>query len=291
MSRPLRCAEAAQRRGDPCFASAPPAHQWLLLERPGGWGRHILTDAGLEPAVAATLGRWAEQAGSRVLLIRRPAGRDVEHRRWCWADARPGAEQLRWGTYESDAEILDVLRHPAAAGQPSAEPVYLICAHGKHDVCCALRGRLLAAVLATTHPMRTWECSHLGGDRFAANLVLLPHGLYYGQVPPPAADEIVDAYERGRLALPWLRGRSSLPAPVQAAQHFVRTATADADIDSYPPLGCEPTGPDEWTVRLAEADGRPRTVVVRARMQATSEPLTCAATGPGRFRLFDLVDG
>ena len=291
MSQPFRCSEAALRRGDPCYASAPPAQQWLLLERPGRWGRHILTDAGLESRVAAGLGRWAEQTGSRVLLIRRPGGRDTEHRRWCWADARPGAEQLRWGTYDADAEVLDVLRHPAAAGRASAEPVYLVCAHGKHDVCCALRGRLVAAGLATTHPLRTWECSHVGGDRFAANLVILPHGLYYGRVPPTAASEIVAAHEHGRLALTWLRGRSSLPAPVQAAQHFVRTAGGETGLNSYPPLCCESTGPDEWTVRLAAADGRARTVVVRARMQVTPEPLTCAATGPGRFRLFELVDG
>ncbi|HEX2297934.1 MAG TPA: hypothetical protein VHH34_05355 [Pseudonocardiaceae bacterium] len=37
--------------------------------------------------------------------------------------------------------------------------------------------------------------------------------------------------------------------------------------------------------------GRPVTIVVRARIQPTDEPLTCAATGPGRFRVFELVDG
>lgn len=287
-----RCAQAAQWRGDPRYASAPPAQQWLLLEHPGPWGRHILTDAGLDSDLARALGGWAQQAGSRVLLIRRPGSRQAHRpRRWCWADARPGSEQLRWGHYGEQAELLDVLRHLPAAGTPSAEPVHLVCAHGKHDVCCAMRGRPVAAALAGRYPARTWECSHVGGDRFAANLVLLPHGLYYGQVSPADAVEIVEEYERGRLVLPLLRGRSSLPAPVQAAQHFVRSATGEQEIASYPPVSCEATGADEWTVRLAGPDGRPVTVVVRARMQTTGEPLTCAATGPGRFRAFELVDG
>lgn len=287
-----RCSETARRRGDPCFASAPPAQQWLLLEHPGPWGRHILTDAGLDRDVARALGGWAQQAGSRVLLIRRPGSRQPQRaRHWCWADARPGREQLRWGTYTDDGDVLGVLRTPEALGQPSAEPVYLVCAHGKHDVCCAMRGRPVAAALAAPYPGRTWECSHVGGDRFAANLVLLPYGLYYGQVSPTDATEIVEAHEHGRLVLPWLRGHSSLPAPVQAAQHFVRSATGETGIACYPSLSCEPTGPDEWTVRLAGSDGRPVTVVVRARMHDTDEPLTCAATGPGQFRVFELADG
>ena len=37
----------------------------------------------------------------------------------------------------------------------------------------------------------TWEVSHIGGDRFAANLLVLPEGLYYGRVvagrPPRAS--------------------------------------------------------------------------------------------------------
>ncbi|HEU0087159.1 MAG TPA: sucrase ferredoxin [Pseudonocardiaceae bacterium] len=288
-----RCSEAAQQRGDPGYASAPPAQQWLLLEHPGPWGRHILTGSGLEAEVARALARWAGRAGSRVLLIRRPepARRAGPRRRWCWADSRPGREQLRWGSLTDNAEVLDVLRDPPVAGECSDQPVYLVCTHGKHDVCCALRGRPVAAALAAEHPQRTWECSHVGGDRFAANLVLLPHGLYHGHVSAAAASEIVRGYDQRRLSVEWLRGRSALPAPVQAAQHFLRTATGETGVDSYPPVCCEPTGPDQWTVRLAAEPAGFVTVVVRARMQPTADPLTCTATHPGAVRLFELVSG
>ena len=59
-------------------------------------------------------------------------------------------------------------------------------------------------------PADVWECSHLGGDRFAANVLVLPHGFYYGQVPGDGA-ELVAAHERGEVALPWLRGRAGSP--------------------------------------------------------------------------------
>ena len=70
-----------------------------------------------------------------------------------------------------------------------------VCTHGRHDACCAERGRPVAAALAAAHPEQTWEVSHIGGDRFAANVLVLPDGLYYGRVsaadaprwPPPTS--------------------------------------------------------------------------------------------------------
>lgn len=292
MSEPLRCADAARQRADAPYASAPLAQQWLLLEHPGPWGRHILTGSGLDSRVVAALSRWARQTIGRVLLIRRPGSdyRIRPGRRWFWVDSRPGADQVRHGTFDDAAEIIEVLRDPAV-GQACDEAVYLVCTHGKHDVCCALRGRPVAAALASEYPQRTWECSHVGGDRFAANLVLLPHGFYYGHVPPESATELVRAYDKGLLGLRWLRGRSSLPAPVQAAQHFARAACGEAGVDSYPPLSCADSGSDRWTVRLAAPTDQQLTVVVQARARITPQPLTCAMTGSGWSRVFDLVNG
>ena len=45
-------------------------------------------------------------------------------------------------------------------------------------------GELLMAALATDHGGRTWECTHLGGHRFAGNMVCLPDGVVYGRVTP-----------------------------------------------------------------------------------------------------------
>lgn len=293
-SAPWRCSEAAERRADTRYGTAPPAERWLLVEHPGPWGRHILTDAGLDRAVARELGRWAQRTAGRVVLIRRPTVRRGDSstgpRRWFLADSRLGREEIRAGQFDGEADLLDVLRDPAP-GTPTAEPVYLVCTHGRHDVCCAVRGRAVAGAFAAEYPQRVWECSHVGGDRFAANVVLLPHGLYHGHVPPASACELARAYDLGRLSLRWLRGRSALPAPIQAAQHYVRTATGERGVASYPPLTCENSGPDEWTVELARPQTRqPVTVVVRARMRAVDEPLTCSAAGPGRVRVFELVD-
>jgi len=286
-----RCAAAADAVGDPLEATAPPAERWILVEHTGPWGRRALSDSGIDPTAARALVRWAETSAGRVTLIRRPdSGRDPGARR-CWylVDSRPGHESVCGGSFTGERELLDVVAG-SAPDEALAEPIYLVCTHGKHDACCAVRGRPVAAALAAQYPGRTWECSHLGGDRFAANLVVLPHGFYYGQVTPNAAVELARCHDRGRVEPRWLRGRSSLPAAVQAAQHHARLRTGDHRTGSFLPQGVEAAGRGQCLVRLSGPDGAGLSVRLRERTVLTGRPLTCSAPGPGSFRTFDLVE-
>ena len=124
---------------------------------------------------------------------------------------------------DDEAELTElVLSDPAWT--PVAEPIYLVCTHGKHDPCCALRGRPVAYALAEAlAPGRVWECSHVGGDRFAGNMVSLPSGLYLGRVEPEEVSAVAELIDAGRVPVHYLRGRSSLSTPAQAAQHFAHT--------------------------------------------------------------------
>jgi hypothetical protein len=278
-----RCAPAAQRRGDPPAASAAPGNRWLLIEDQGPWSEHAFQRS----ATLRLLARRAAALGGRAALIRRPGGRvprPGEHpppRRWALVDARPGHEQVWWSTYTDQAELLRVPLDPPPV-PPSGEPVYLVCTQGRHDACCAIRGRPVAAALARRHPDRTWECSHVGGCRFSANLVLLPHGLVYAHVTPDTAAELVADYAAGRVRPANLRGRSALPGPVQAAQHEARRQTGELAVDAFRPLSSESAGPDSWLVRLAFAGGE-LSVLVRCEW-AAPQLLTCRATAPDRTR-------
>src|SRR5262249_19242917 len=94
----------------------------------------------------------------------------------------------------------------------------LVCTNGKRDQCCAINGRPVAEAIATTG-WDTWECSHLGGHRFAATILLLPTGDMFGRLDPTSALEVMRQFEAGQLVLPHHRGRAGQPAPVQAALH------------------------------------------------------------------------
>jgi hypothetical protein len=223
------------------------------------------------------------------MLIRRPGRTTARPRgRWAYVDSRPGCEQVRWGEFAGETELLD-LPLDGSAGVPSADPVYLVCTHGRHDTCCAMRGRPVAAALAELRPDQTWECSHVGGDRFAANLVALPHGLYYAHVSPHTVGRFVRAYEEGRLEEPWLRGRSAHPAPVQAAQHHARLALGEDRIDALPVLSTEQRDQHTWRVTFGYPRG-PVTVTVRAERAKEAVRLTCTSPQEETTRVFGLVD-
>ena len=132
-----------------------------------------------------------------------------------------------------------------------------------------------------------WECSHLGGDRFAANVLVLPHGFYYGQVPGDGA-ELVAAHEKGQVALPWLRGRAGLPPAGQAAQQHARVRLGLPGIDDLPVTDIRTlTRPgaeiERWTVTMAGPDGDV-VATVESRPSDTAVHLTCRATHPAHSR-------
>ncbi len=283
-----RCAPASERRGDPLLATAAPAERFVLVEQPGAWGRNALRDSRIAAPILARLLARCHAADARLLLVRRAHRDPTSARAYAVADVRPGREAIAWGSFEHDVELgeLDPTRFPAA---PSARPVFLVCTHGRRDPCCATRGWPVAVALTAVFPEQSWQCSHVGGDRFAANVVALPHGVYYGRMTPGVAAAVAQRHVEGRLTLPLFRGRSCFPPPVQAAQHFARLELAVEEIDALQPVRTEQVAADETVVTLAHGEGSVR-VVLRER---ESEPMprpTCGATIPSRMREWDLVE-
>jgi len=278
-----RCSFVAEAAGDAREGTAPPADRWFLVEHPGPWGRVALAQSGVDPRAVTAIGAWAAAQRGRVLLVRRPGRRvrDGAPRRWFRIDSRPGHEEIRTGTFADEAELVGAVD---AAGELSTGPLHLVCAHGRHDTCCAVRGRPLAAALP---PDSTWQSSHLGGCRFAPAVVLLPHGYVLGGMSAADAPGVVRAFRDGRLDPRWVRGRSSLSPAVQVAQHHARAATGALGVDALRPVGTKAAGDGGWHVELADPDC---TVVLRERVVDTGRPLTCAATAPGHMRTFDLLD-
>ena len=175
----------------------------------------------------------------------------------------------------ADLDLAALREGPPAGLEPHPGPVLAVCTHGRHDACCAERGRPVALALAASrHTDATWECSHIGGDRFAGNLLVLPRGHYYGRVDPASAIEVADAVADGRLALDHLRGRSDVAMPVQAAEIDVRRRLGLTGLDDVRPTSAR-TEADLTTVSL-EAAGSPVRVRVR-RLLGDPGRLTCGA--------------
>jgi hypothetical protein len=285
------CSDRSLERNDPLAGTGGFGERWFLVEIDGSWGPHAFLNSRLEPELARSLVRRIEGAGMRPLAIRR-ANRRADARRaqsewrWCIVDTRPGLESARWGSVSDPAHLLNVPLD-GSAGTASDDPVICVCTHARHDQCCAVKGRPVATALAETFPEETWECSHLGGDRFAATMIVFPAGLYYGRATVDDAPGIIGLYREGRVDPRTFRGRSSSPNVVQAAEAVARGETGDDAIAAFAHRSTE-TEAGGWRVTFDHGAGE---VVVRLGA-STSAPLltTCEATVALPVRGFTLVD-
>jgi hypothetical protein len=164
----------------------------------------------------------------------------------------------------------------ATAGAEVEHPLFLVCTHGKHDRCCAVYGRpLYDSVRELVDDEWVWQSSHIGGDRFAGNVVVLPDGAYYGRVDAGEASQVVEAALDGRVHLPHYRGRSCHAFPAQAAERAVREETGllgvfDVSVRSVA------QSEQGWLVTVAAAEGEFEVDVSREEGEPTH--LTCSTS-------------
>jgi Sucrase/ferredoxin-like len=239
-SSALRCSVAARLRGDPMVGTAPPQTRVLLVHQPGAWGPRGLTESRCDPDVARRIDAAAASGGMRLQAIRRPGKHEPGIPAGGYevgiADTTSSPARITWWRVDDLAEIAGELE----AGWPrlapvaiETDPVYLVCAHGKHDACCALLGRPVAQALQRLRPGRVWETTHLGGDRFAPNLLVLPTGELYGRVPDDIALEMTRSADAGEVIPQLMRGRIGLAPVAQAALVFAHQQLGDVRRDAF----------------------------------------------------------
>jgi hypothetical protein len=283
-----RCAFVSREREEPLYGTASRVRRWLMLEQPGPWGREALVESRLETEIGHTLRSIGRRLGVRVLLVRRPGWRKPgETQRVYIAHSGRRHRWIEQLDVEHPRQILEldmarVLADEAPGlGDPGPESVHLVCTNGRHDPCCADLGRPVARALDDAGTPEVWESTHLGGDRFAANVACLPTGVYFGRVEPESAAGILADLSRGLIDLEHYRGRSCFPPLVQTAEIFARRELDERRLDGLRVVASEPAD-GELSVRFETADGRTvRAVVARERAESPAV-LTCHADGRGR---------
>ena len=199
-----------------------------------------------------------------------------------WGSSRETGTRLFRAELSSHEDLLEL--DFESLGELVTHPLLLVCTHGKHDRCCARYGRpLYDALREQAEDDWVWQASHVGGDRFAGNLVCLPEGLYFGRVGLDEAWAVLDGYLAGRIHLGCYRGRSSYPFPVQAAERRIRQELGLTGIDDLALLAAEETHKG-WRVRFRACDRDVETEVAVELGELTY--LTCNAdtlTHPRRY--------
>lgn len=206
--------------------TAPVATTWILVEQPGPWGRQALSDAHLPPALAMRLRAINAESPATVLLVRHASrtARTISADRRIWVShASNDASFLLEATREMSDDLVDlpVLDDPVRLQEHGFTTVTgrmaFICTHSGRDACCALDGRALVGSLADLG-WHVWECSHIGGHRFAPTALAVPGNIIMGRLDTRDVRAWINS---GAVRPESLRGLAHLAPEHQAALAFL----------------------------------------------------------------------
>lgn len=276
-----RCSLLALAGDEQLAGTAPLARRWVCVEQRGAWPSDLSTHP--EPALAAL----ATTPGWRLLLIRRPGRRGEAGvpLRVFLADTSPGASHITTFTVGGPEELAGlVLPGPdePLPGELVHDPLLLVCTHGRRDRCCAVDGRALALSVVDAGELHVWECSHLGGHRFAPTALVLPTGYAYGRLDPATAIAARKAAFPGEVDTTLCRGRSTWSPAGQVAELAVRAATGIRDADALQVVDTA------GGAVIAARDGR-RWAVDVSPIAGSPRPLSCG-TDPAPCQSLQATD-
>ena len=259
------------------FGTAPTVKTWFLLEYSNTWNPKATEQNDLSPSVQAWLKEQLALApDSRLLFIKQNHPSGAAGLTFFVALCQETAPRLyRFPLDDYDSLLaLDLAailsRDPVTkpATMPGTgpflhgEPLILVCTNGKRDRCCAREGPALYQALANIAGDKAWQCTHLGGHRFAPTVVTLPDGAFYGRLSPAEAKPFIRSYEQGELFLEKLRGRCIYDPASQAAEQFLRQKTGLRQRTAY--IWQEAAALDEKrrAVTFQEATGQSQRIIL-----------------------------
>jgi hypothetical protein len=290
------CAATSSAREEPLAATASRIDHWILVEYRGGWRRKVLGGSLLSRELKAHLRDQLALLGhARLLFVKKPERRAESGRRVFFGTSTPGEERLfaLEVDHQEDLRAVDLAAALGSDGGPGGlidGPLFVVCTHGKRDPCCARNGRpLYDALREEAEPARVWQSTHVGGDRFAGNAVVLPHGLYYGRVAPADVGDLLAAHAAGQVDLDRYRGRSTYHFPVQAAEQAIRESTGLLGIGDLALLGSKRVGDGTTRVRFQAPGSTVHELDVVATLADEPAFLTCGSLEARRARRCNVV--
>ncbi|MVM33966.1 hypothetical protein GO755_28280 [Spirosoma sp. HMF4905] len=286
------CSITAVQLAENLFATTPVMHRFLLIEYNYAWEEKVLETSTIIPdEVKAFLDTGVENGDfSRIFLVKNgQSNRDSIH--LFLVNNRPEdpfAKQLCINNYQ-DLLAIDFRQEFANETDRLPEPMYLVCTHGKVDMCCSKFGLPIYKRLIELGA-DVWQCTHVTGDRFAPNVVQVPSGHYYGHLQLDEIEPFYDTLQSNQLYFTKYRGQSWYSKPQQAADYFLRKHLADFQVDSLTLVKSEVLSDDSQKFIFSHRDRQADYALV---IQYTlSEPvyvMNCKATEKKPVDLFNLL--
>ncbi|HEY6806116.1 MAG TPA: sucrase ferredoxin [Pyrinomonadaceae bacterium] len=277
------CAALSTEVKEQVLGTASTCENWLLLEYREGWGVEPFKESDLPRNVKQHLSRSLKSVvKSRLLFIKQDPQTTRRLAMFVARSMEVGSTVVKYefNNYEDlrDLDLTAALSGQATTGATQwNSPLFLVCTHGRRDKCCAKFGfPIYKSTRDFANDDSVWQSSHVGGDRFAANMICFPDGLFYGHVTEDTAPLIVSAYREKQLFLDRLRGRTCYARPIQAAEVFVRQQSGLSGLTDLKFLDYEVVKPNYFRVRfLSQDESEIHELYLTSQLSEFQNRLTC----------------
>ncbi|HEY3341434.1 MAG TPA: sucrase ferredoxin, partial [Anaerolineae bacterium] len=267
------------------FGTATRAETWLLLSYAGAFKRKAYDEANIPAPVKTYLSTVAHNLpNARIQLIKQNLQPVAELVLYVARvnEIHPLLYRFNLNTYE-DLLSIDVpavlLGDPQYDAFLDNEPLFLVCTNGTHDRCCARFGLPVYTQMSFSAALRVWQTTHMGGHRFAPNVLYLPLGIQYGRLTPADVAVLMSEPPNHSILLDKYRGRTCYTALLQAADYFTRLQTRILNPLGLHHLQTERLNDKEFRVTfLSTADGCQHSVDIALEPGALKTFTSCDAT-------------
>ena len=189
------CAVFSNANGESAAGTAPNWDSCLIVEQPKPWATDVYESKGFQEGVLDALDRieplgrfpklqcmapddqYSVDGHTRVIYYSRPDGPFARYEK----DDYVVPDDQVVATVEALVEDRDKLSNFESYRQDTGEVRDIfVCSHGSHNTCCATFGYPVYDALRNRYAreldgqLRVWEISHLGGHRFAPNILDMP---------------------------------------------------------------------------------------------------------------------
>lgn len=229
--RRLAC-EVSMANGEDPAGTGAPFVSYLMVEVALPWRREITESRGFPEGLreAVVRARRAGVVDKLTGLMPDPEYSREGHSRVVYLRRPPGA---LFAAYEKEEYLVPegevTLLIEALTAEPEGLARFagykqdtshlrdiLVCTHGSRDVCCGRFGCPIYEQLRNDYAagseghLRVWRTSHVGGHRFAPNLLDLPEGRYWCRLRPRDLESLVLRTGPVSDLLPFHRGWAGL---------------------------------------------------------------------------------
>ena len=233
------CSVFSQNNGEDPGGTAPSWSRCLILELPRPWASEIRETKHFPDLVLKTLNEeesngnsvklhcvapdteYSIQGKSRVMLFSRPEFPSHKFSEFLKEDYLLPTEMVEelvnalLSSREKLSKFANFIQDTSGVRE------ILVCTHAKYDRCCGKFGYSAFEVLRNEYAsgknnsLRIWQASHLGGHRFAPNIIDLPQGLNWARMGHEELDILVNRNTPPSQIKTNYRGRLGLNTPFE----------------------------------------------------------------------------